>query len=499
MVWVQIPAEPRCKTSPGCSPGPNNEIEVVIICGIAGFSKHPSSRLNARHLAHNLLAQIEKRGDHASGYAWIGPDGSRGHYKNNVPGGQLTLGELPRNAVTVILHTRFATQGSTADNRNNHPVLSTDNSIALVHNGVISNDLRLRAELGIDPQIHGEVDSLVIPSLIAQQGYKALNKLAGYAAIAWINMTHDAMFLARLKNSPVSYTHTEDGSFVFASTSILLERALENADVNYGGIIDMPDGKIMVIQDGWISEYSQAPSMSYDSHSYSRYSNATSGGHGSTSTASAKPSDTRAAALACTTSGTGKQSIWGDDEVETIEDVEAYFEALEKYREEQGLNKDKGSQPARQPEVIFRDGSFWERGFDDSEEDAPTEEELISILENRDDEGYITDSEGEVRSGGFYILDAGGDVMHYATLDKLEAALRWTAGITRTENDIWQGLDDSINWANHIWDIGAVDEDGTLDSWVDDMAGIDDFESPAVRNLQYIREGVGKLESLRGA
>ena len=76
-------------------------------------------------------------------------DGSTGFYKQPRPGSQLSLGELPRDARTVILHTRFATQGSTSDNRNNHPVISPEGNIALVHNGVISNDHLLRGDLGL--------------------------------------------------------------------------------------------------------------------------------------------------------------------------------------------------------------------------------------------------------------------------------------------------------------------------------------------------------------
>lgn len=100
---------------------------------------------------------------------------------------------------------------------------------------------------------------------------------------------------------------------------------------------------------------------------------------------------------------------------------------------------------------------------------------------------------------GFYIVDTEGDMTHYPTLDDLEKRLAWISKMGRTEFDLFQGIEDKINWVNHIMDLGEVDKDGNLESWVDDMAGIDDYESPAVRNLQYIREGAGRLVSLKGA
>jgi hypothetical protein len=60
-------------------------------------------------------------------------------------------------------------------------------------------------------------------------------------------------------------------------------------------------------------------------------------------------------------------------------------------------------------------------------------------------------------------------------------------------------VDKSINWVNWIMDLGAVNDDGQLVSWVEDSADIDEHESPAVRNLQHIRDGVQYLERLAGA
>lgn len=441
------------------------------MCGIAGFSRADGSRLNARALAHNLLAQIERRGDHASGFAWVDPDGSRGVYKQPKPGGQLSLHELPRSAQTVILHTRFATQGSVRDNRNNHPVMSTDNRVAVVHNGVISNDWGLRNDLGITKE-HGDVDSLVIPSLIAQSGVESLNRLRGYAAIAWINDEDSNLRIARLASSPISYTWLNDGSFVFASTSDLLKTGITDAGMEHGGVFEMQDEMMMTIEYGFVSENEAAPTMGYDHWSYGRYSGATSGGHkGSESEAKTKVGSVTKA----------YDDGWQDMYNEDAEGVEQYFEDLEKWRRERDKAEAEKAKPmaltpkGNPPVVMFSGGEFIE-----SYEDEPEEDKYLS-------------------GAGFYIIDTDGNINHFPTLDDLEARLRWLSKMTRSREDLWPTVGDDIYWVNYIMDLGSVDADGTIVSWVDDPTDIDTYESPAVRHLQYMREAVYKLETVKGA
>ena len=462
------------------------------------------ARVNARELAHALLTQIENRGSHASGFAWYGADGSYGVYKQPRPGSQLALSELPRDAKTVILHTRYATQGSPQDNRNNHPVVSTDNRIALVHNGVISNDGALRADLGITRAEHGEVDSLVIPSLIAQEGVKSLSRLSGYAAIAWLDGNEDGqLHIAKLKQSPVSYTHLPNGTFVMASTSALLEMALITINYEYGGVFDLSEGRMLEVHGGFIAEHDKAPSMSYNHQAYNRYSSATAGGHG---TARTPAKATSPATPAAGTTLSGKAPVVKGSEDSCSTDLENYYEDLEKWREK---NAKKDLENQGRPAVLFEPGDIDD---DDDDEEVVTDQDTMSdeewddfILRMEEAEELRTQrsqqwASSEYLAGeGFYVVDAEGNITHHPVLEDLEAYLRWLSKMQRGEWDLYQGLGDNMNWVNHIMDLGAVDADGNLDSWVDDTAGIDTFESPAVRNLQYIREGAHLLERLKGA
>lgn len=463
------------------------------MCGIAAISVPMDARVNARELTHALLASIESRGTHASGFAFYGADGEFGYYKNPKPGSQLSLAELPRDAKTVIIHTRYATQGDRMDNRNNHPVMSTDNQIALVHNGVISNDFGLRPDLGITRAEHGEVDSLVIPSLIAQQGVKALNQLAGYAAIAWLDGREDGeLHIARLKSSPVAYTHLFDGTFVMASTEHLLEDALLTAGYDFGGVFDLAEGRMIEVQGGIITEHEAAPRMTYDHYSYGRFSSATAGGQG----AQARHTVTKIRG-----SESDLDPVYEDEEVEDSCEltVEHYREDLAKWAEKQAERDLKMQQrDLNTPMVDFGDTPTGGLIQDlDAMSDADWEEMIGRMAE---EEIETEDALGEYLSGeGFYIIDGDGGVTHHPILEDLEARLRWLSKMTRQQYDIFSGVEDELNWVNQIMDLGSVSADGDLVSWVDDAADIDNFESPAVNNLRQLREGALMLSTLKGA
>lgn len=522
------------------------------MCGIAAFSLTPNSKVNARQLSHALLTAIEHRGSHASGFAY-NHNGQSGVHKLNVPGSQLSLSEMPRRARTVILHTRYATQGDPKYRPNNHPVLSVDNTIALVHNGVISNDHTLRGELGLKPE-HGTVDSLVIPSLIAQKGVDALDKLRGYAAIAWIDTEEQGTLrIARLQTSPVHFTHLLDGSFVMASTEALLRQALDSIGQIYGGIFAMEERRMMSVAQGFIDTHEASPSMAYNHQAWKQHSSATSGGHGTpqgTTTTVTTPQGTTTKATPATPArragfvpaakppvtviGTPptqvKQQNQSDrppvhtgSEAGGVDEYLADLAEWRKNREEAG----KGPQPVNEQVGIAQIEEWRRKGderdaqiaaramgtraaalectMDDEDEASLSDEErrdlefeaLVERLEREERESEDRNTR-TTYGEGFYILSGEGDLSHYPSLADLESHLKWLGKMGRNDQDLFQ-VEEQINWVNHIFDIGSVDDEGRLISWVDDMSDIDEFESPAVRHLNYVREGVGLLVSLKGS
>lgn len=226
------------------------------MCGIGGFSLAPGSKVNSRKLAHAILAELELRGNQASGFAWSTGRES-GIFKKDVPGSKLRTFGMPRRAQNVILHTRMATHGSIRDMRNNHPVLSPEQNIALVHNGVIWNHQIVRKHVtGELP----EVDTSVIPATLEQNGLQGLEMLEGDAAIAWLDeRAAGRLHVARVSHSPVVIANLLDGSFVFASTEVILERALKRLKLEYEWVMDLQEYTAITVMNGVVTDWETVP------------------------------------------------------------------------------------------------------------------------------------------------------------------------------------------------------------------------------------------------
>jgi hypothetical protein len=250
------------------------------MCGIAGFSLSADSKIKPRKLANALLTAIEDRGYMAAGFAY--QDGSHlGWHKAAGLGSQLSLKTMPKDAKNVILHTRLATHGAVTDNRNNHPVLSPAEDIALVHNGVIYNHDQVRKQLGMTLP---DVDTSVIPAVIEQWGLDKISTLDGDAAIAWFNRNEQGVLhLARYQYSPLVMAQVEDGSFIFCSTEQLLWKALIQLDLLPVWMETASELEYYTITDGVITSKSILPEPEwggsrYD-YSYFRHQTAGAKGH----------------------------------------------------------------------------------------------------------------------------------------------------------------------------------------------------------------------------
>lgn len=253
------------------------------MCSIAGYSLSENSRIQPRKLAKALLREMDVRGNQASGYAWQSSTGS-GIFKRDVSGAQLSMKPMSRGTRVAVLHTRYATHGSTSNNANNHPVLSPDKSVALVHNGVIYNHDVVRGEI---PFRLPEVDSSVIPGLLQtfERDTNSFDKLDGDASVAWLD-DNDRLTLkvARITHSPLCIAMLADGSFVFASTEVMLLIALESIGINpiYTEVIS--EKTLLTIENGSLINVETLPEIDpkYEqkmSYNYAGFRSMTSGGH----------------------------------------------------------------------------------------------------------------------------------------------------------------------------------------------------------------------------
>jgi hypothetical protein len=176
-----------------------------------------------------------------------------------------------KNARTCILHTRFGTQGSELDNRNNHPI--PVGNIIGVHNGCISNDWSLfRYAIGDDKRI-AKVDSEAIFSLInygvdetlpnadpdPEEFTGLLEMIGGSAAIAWMDRGDrtNKLHLARLASSPLVIGETKNGSFLFASEEAAIKSACEAVGLELEKIEHIACGYYFTVVDGAITTVDQ--------------------------------------------------------------------------------------------------------------------------------------------------------------------------------------------------------------------------------------------------
>jgi glutamine---fructose-6-phosphate transaminase (isomerizing) len=135
------------------------------MCGIVGYV----GPQDARDVVIAGLRRLEYRGYDSAGIAVV----SDGELSSAKKAGKLAnlekvLADRPLPPATIgIGHTRWATHGGPTD-RNAHPHLSADGSVAVIHNGIIENFASLRAELesaGVD--FASETDTEVAAHLLA--------------------------------------------------------------------------------------------------------------------------------------------------------------------------------------------------------------------------------------------------------------------------------------------------------------------------------------------
>lgn len=130
-------------------------------------------------------------------------------------------------------HTRWATHGAPSD-INSHPHLSDSGKIAIVHNGIIENEARLRLWLeGKGIVFRSETDTEVVANLV---GYyyakysdfltairKALSRIEGSYALGILCEDHPDTIVAVKKDSPLIFGFGEHENFIASDVPAILK------------------------------------------------------------------------------------------------------------------------------------------------------------------------------------------------------------------------------------------------------------------------------------
>ena len=229
------------------------------MCGISGM-------INAKNVAHPLYASIrnlEYRGYDSCGMALL--DAGKIQTRKNT-GGVEEVNQRERltqlSGRLGIAHTRWATHG-VVSRENAHPHLSTDETFAVVHNGIFSNYQDLREELEAEGVTFcSQTDTEVFVQLMARHYQRlqnterafvaALEQMEGSFAIVMISVHEpDRLFCAK-RDSPLILGLGEGSNYVGSDINAFLEytrRAVILEDDEYV-ILTQESYQIRSLRDG---------------------------------------------------------------------------------------------------------------------------------------------------------------------------------------------------------------------------------------------------------
>ena len=221
------------------------------MCGIVAYT----GEKEASDIIIKGLKRLEYRGYDSAGIALL--NGGLNTYK--CKGKVIDLEDKLKNqelhSHTGIGHTRWATHGEPNDT-NAHPHYSDDNSIAIVHNGIIENYTTLKKKLQADGhRFLSDTDSEVLVHLIENiRNHQqcaletavrlALDQVVGAYAIVVIDKNKPKELIAARKSSPLVLGIGEDkGEFFLASDATPI--------VEYTNkVVYLDDYEIAIIKNG---------------------------------------------------------------------------------------------------------------------------------------------------------------------------------------------------------------------------------------------------------
>lgn len=215
------------------------------MCGIVGYV----GKQQAAPILLDGLSKLEYRGYDSAGVC-IAADGKLNVAK--AKGRLANLSGLIDGGAAVpgcigIGHTRWATHGAPSD-INSHPHLSDAGKIAVVHNGIIENYLKLKNMLiSKGKKFSSETDTEVVANLIEyyyDKGNdflaavrKALARVEGSYALGILCKDLPGTMIAVKKDSPLIFGFGKDGNFIASDVPAILRYTREVCYLNDGDMV----------------------------------------------------------------------------------------------------------------------------------------------------------------------------------------------------------------------------------------------------------------------
>jgi len=198
------------------------------MCGVVGYIGNSQ----AAPILLDGLSKLEYRGYDSAGVAIFSNGGlvvekSKGRLKilsDRLDGGKAIIG------TSGIGHTRWATHGAPSD-VNSHPHTNTSGKIAIVHNGIIENYLKLKEFLtkkgysfvsDTDTEVVAHIFDYYYNDDILETIIKVLEKIEGSYALGIICKNKPDEIFAVRKDSPLIVGLSDEGNFIASDIPAVL-------------------------------------------------------------------------------------------------------------------------------------------------------------------------------------------------------------------------------------------------------------------------------------
>ncbi|WP_305786165.1 glutamine--fructose-6-phosphate transaminase (isomerizing) [Symbioplanes lichenis] len=228
------------------------------MCGIVGYvGARP-----ALQIVLDGLRRLEYRGYDSAGVAVVGDSAILTEKKaGKLANLEKALSERASDGIatgpTAIGHTRWATHGGPTD-RNAHPHLSGDGRVAVIHNGIIENFSRLRAELeatGVEfvsdtdtecaaHLLAAEIRALresgateTGPQLLAAGMRRTVRRLEGAFTLLAIDLEVPDAVVAARRNSPLVVGRGQGENFLASDVSAFIEHTREAVELGQDQVV----------------------------------------------------------------------------------------------------------------------------------------------------------------------------------------------------------------------------------------------------------------------
>jgi len=215
------------------------------MCGIIGYI----GPRQATPLLIEGLRRMEYRGYDSAGVAlWDGEAIEVRRAAGKIAKLDAAIAADPVDGMVGIGHTRWATHGA-PNERNAHPHLSADGSVAVVHNGIIENASVLRGALqDLGYVFRSDTDTEVIAHLVQElfdgsleeAVIHALRKIEGTYGIAVISSRDPGKIVAARKGSPLLIGVGNGENFLASDASAILAHTRQ--------VVYLDDGDVAVIE-----------------------------------------------------------------------------------------------------------------------------------------------------------------------------------------------------------------------------------------------------------